>query len=216
LEVRVSRFYFKSVLVAFAAALAIGGAGCSAGRSTLPGIAPQTLDTWRTSHAGQVTRLTSQPPTSMQLAWLLTDGSILAQSSSNWNSFYRYVPDADGGYSDGTWSQVISLQSGYGPDAAASDVLADGRFVISGGEYNTPGNGYDLQLTNLGAVYNPLTNKFTPLRHPRGWKNIGDSPSTVAPNGQLIIGEKAHRERRGVESKDAEMENAQAQGKIRL
>lgn len=185
-----SRFYFKSGLVAFAAAVIVGAAGCSAGRSTLPGIGSQTLDTWRTSRPGQVTRLTSQPPSSMQLAWLLTDGSILAQSSSNWNSFYRYVPDADGGYSDGKWSSAISLQSGYGPDASASDLLADGRFVIIGGEYNSPGNGYDLQLTNLGAVYDPTTNKFTPLGHPRGWKYIGDSPSSVAPNGQLLLGQK--------------------------
>ena len=185
-----SRFHFKSGLVAFAAAVAIAGAGCSAGRSTLPGIAPQTLDTWRSSHPGQVTRLTSQPPSGMQLAWLLTDDSILAQSGSNWNTFYRYTPDADGGYSDGTWSSAILLQSGYGPDAAASDLLADGKFVISGGEYNTPGNGYALQLTNLGAVYDPLTNKFTPLGHPHGWNNIGDSPSSVLPNGKLLLGQK--------------------------
>ena len=131
-----SRFCFKSGLVAFAAVVAIGLPGCSAGRSTLPGIAPQTLDTWRASHAGQVTRLSSQPPTGMQMAWLLTDGSILAQSNSSWNSFYRYVPDSDGGYSDGTWSSAITLQSGYGPDAAASDLLASGQFVIIGGEYN--------------------------------------------------------------------------------
>jgi hypothetical protein len=186
----VSRFYFKSGLIAFAALVAIGLAGCSAGRSTLPGISPQTLDTWRASHAGQVTRLTSQPPTGMQMAWLLTDGSILAQSNSNWNTFYRYVPDATGGYSDGTWSSAIVLQSGYGPDAAASDLLANGEFVIIGGEYNTPGNGYQLQLTNLGAVYNPLTNKFTALGHPHGWKYIGDSPSSVLPDGKLLLGQK--------------------------
>ena len=84
------------------------------------------------------------------MAWLLTDGSILAQSNSNWNDFYRYVPDADGGYSDGTWSAPISLQSGYGPDAAASDLLANGEFVIIGGEYNTPGNGYRFAAHELG------------------------------------------------------------------
>ena len=185
-----SRFYFRLGLVAFAAAVAIGAAGCSAGRSTLPGIAPQTLDTWRSSHPGSVTRLTSQPPSNMQLAWLLTDGSVLAQSGSSWNTFYRYVPDADGGYSDGTWSQAITLQGGYGPDAAAADLLADGRFVISGGEYNQPSNGYDLQLTNQGAVYDPTTNKFTALGHPHGWNYIGDSPSSVLPNGKLLLGDK--------------------------
>ncbi len=126
----------------------------------------------------------------MQLAWLLTDGSILTQSGANWSNFYRYVPDAKGNYSDGTWSQVGSLQAGYGPDAGASDLLADGRLVFTGGEYNTPGNGYDLQLTNLGAVYNPVKMSWTPLGHPRGWGHIGDSPSTVLPDGKLLVGQK--------------------------
>ncbi len=157
----------------------------------LPGVGSQTLNAWRAGHAGgQITRLASQPPTGMQLAWLLTDGSVLAQSGSNWSNFYRYVPDTSGNYSDGTWTQLPSLQSGYGPDAAAADLLADGRFVISGGEYNTPGNGYDLQLTNLGAIYDPVANKFTPLGHPKGWTTIGDSPSTVLPNGKLFLGQK--------------------------
>ena len=157
----------------------------------LPGVGPQTIDAWRKGHAGgQITPLTSRPPSGMQLAWLLTDGSVLAQSGSSWNTFYRYTPDSSGNYADGTWTEVGQLQSGYGPDAAASDVLADGRFVISGGEYNTPGNGYDLQLTNLGAVFDPTTNKFTPLGHPKGWGYIGDSPSTVLPDGKLLLGQK--------------------------
>ncbi|MBV8531716.1 MAG: hypothetical protein JO104_10395, partial [Candidatus Eremiobacteraeota bacterium] len=185
------RFRVKPELVVFSAAIIAVGAGCSGNRSMLPGVGPQTVAAWRSSHAGgQVTRLSSQPPTGMQLEWLLTDGSILAQSGSNWSNFYRYYPDANGSYADGTWKQVASLQSGYGPDAAASQVLGNGKFVISGGEYNTPGNGYDLQLTNLGAVYDPVANTFTPLGHPRHWGWIGDSPSTVAPDGRMIVGQK--------------------------
>lgn len=185
------RFCSKSGFIALAAIVAVGAAGCSGSRSMLPGVGQQTLADWRSSHAGGTTiRLTSQPPTYMQLEWLLTDGSILAQSGSNWSNFYRYTPDAEGNYSDGTWTQVGSLQSGYGPDAAASDLLASGTFIISGGEYNTPGNGYDLQLTNLGASFDPATNQFTPLGHPKNWGYIGDSPSSVLPNGKLLIGDK--------------------------
>jgi hypothetical protein len=191
LEVRVFRFCLKSGFVAFAAVVAVAAAGCSGSRSMLPGVGQQTLAAWRSSHAGGTSiRLTSQPPTGMQLEWLLTDGSVLAQSGSNWSNFYRYTPDAEGNYSDGTWTQVGSLQSGYGPDAAASDLLASGIFIISGGEYNQPGNGYDLQLTNQGASFDPTTNKFTTLGHPKGWDWIGDSPSTVLPNGQLLMGDK--------------------------
>jgi hypothetical protein len=182
----------KSALITFAVVATIGVAGCSGGRSVLPGVGPQTVDSWRTSHPGHFARITSQPPTYMQLEWLMTDGSILAQSGYSWNSFYRYVPDAQGNYSDGTWTQLASLQANYGPDAAASDVLADGRFVIMGGEYNQPSNNYQLQLTNLGAIYDPVANKWTPLSHPHRWKFIGDSPSTVIPNGQMVVGDKLH------------------------
>lgn len=190
------RISFRSALITFAAIAAVGIAGCSGGRSLLPGtspagMSPEALAAMRASHrAGTVVKLANQPPTGMQLEWLMTDGSILAQSGSNWSNFYRYVPDSKGDYSDGTWSQVGSLQSGYGPDAAASDVLADGRFAIIGGEYNSPGNGYDLQLTNLAAVYDPIKMKFSVLGHPKGFKYIGDSPSSVLPNGRLFLGQK--------------------------
>lgn len=87
---------------------------------------------------------------------------------------------------NGTWSQVASLQSGYVPDAFASAVLADGRVLISGGEYN---NG-NFVLTNMGAIYDPVANTWTPLGHPANWPNIGDSPSVVLPNGLFLVGDK--------------------------
>ncbi|HZY95997.1 MAG TPA: hypothetical protein VFE35_02725 [Candidatus Cybelea sp.] len=175
-----------------AAIVAIGMAGCAGGRSMLPGISQQSLVTVETSRPGHFARIKSQPPAGMQLAWLLTDGSILTQSGANWSNWYRYVPDANGNYSNGTWKQVASLQAGYGPDAFASDVLADGRLAISGGEYNTPGNGYQLQLVNLGSVYDPVKNTWTPLGHPTRWKNIGDSPSSILPDGRMLVGNKLH------------------------
>lgn len=178
----------RSLWVVLAASVAVGTAACSSG-STLPGISQQSLATLEKSHAGHFARIGHQPPVGMVMEWLLTDGSVLAQSNS-WTTWYRYVPDAKGNYSDGTWSQVASLQSPYGPLYMAADVLADGRFAISGGEYNTPGNGYDLQLTNLGAVYDPVKNTWTPIGHPAGWNNIGDSPSSVLPNGKLLVGDK--------------------------
>jgi hypothetical protein len=127
----------------------------------------------------------------MVMAWLMTDGSVLTQSGYSWNSFYRYVPDAAGNYSDGTWSQVASLPAGYAPLYFAADLLADGRLVISGGEYNQGGS-YDLQLVNLGAVYDPVANTWTALGHPPRWKWIGDSPSSVLANGRLLVGDKLH------------------------
>lgn len=128
----------------------------------------------------------------MQLAFLMTDGSVLAQSYQG-NTWYKYVPDSSGNYTDGTWSQVATLPSGYDPSAFSSAVMIDGRLVISGGEYNSPGN-YDLQLTNLGAVYDPVKNTWTSIGHPSNWYFIGDSPSSVLPNGKLFVGQKLTRE----------------------
>ncbi len=190
MEVRVLRFSLKPALIACAAVLAIGLAGCSGNRSVLPGIGSQTFGGTHAAQPGHMTRLSSQPPVGMQMAFLMTDGSVLAQSYSA-HTWYRYVPDSTGGYTDGTWSQVGSLQTGYAPTAMASDLLADGRLVIIGGEYNTPGN-YDLQLVNLGAIYDPVAMTWKRLGHPKGWKWIGDSPTTVLPDGRLLIGDKLH------------------------
>ncbi len=186
------RFRNSSKFVAFAAVLALGFGGCSANRSVLPAAGSQFSNDVRSvrgNHARPgLALITHQPPVGMQMAFLMTDGTVLAQtySASTW---YRYTPDSTGGYSDGTWAQVATLPAGYGPTAFASAVLADGRLAISGGEYNTPGQ-YDLQLTNLGAVYDPIANTWTAIGHPKGWGWIGDSPASVLPDGRFLVGQK--------------------------
>ncbi len=115
----------------------------------------------------------------------MTDGTVLAQGGND-SDWWKLTPDITGSYVNGTWTQVASLPSGYAPDAEASQVLADGRLLIEGGEYNF-GN---FVLTNLGAVYNPKTNVWTPLQPPPGWSYIGDSPSSMLPNGTFLIGNK--------------------------
>ncbi|MGA8473741.1 MAG: hypothetical protein WB681_01620 [Candidatus Cybelea sp.] len=172
------------------AAFAAGLSGCSAGRSPLPSIQMQTSSA-RGLASGRVTRLLSQPPVAVQMAWLMTDGSILAQSQLTRQNFYRYSPDAKGDYAKGKWREVGSLQAGYAPLAFASSLLADGRFVISGGEYNSGGK-YTLQLVNLGAVYDPVKMTWTALGHPHGWGWIGDSPSSILPDGRFLLGDKLH------------------------
>lgn len=179
-------FRNRFVLFALAAIAAAGPAACSGSHSLLPG---GTAGAVKRAAPGTFTRGKSQPPDYMQMAYLMTDGSILTQGSSDASDWYKYVPDAKGDYSDGTWSQQATLPSGYSPSAFASDVLADGRLLILGGEYNSPGN-YDLQLTNLGAIYDPVKNTWTKFQHPSGWAFIGDSPSSVLPNGYFAIGQK--------------------------
>ena len=107
--------------------------------------------------------LVHQPPNGAYLPFLLTDGTVMCQgnNSATWS---KLTPDSSGSYLNGTWSQLASLPSGYSPDDFASSVLADGRVVIVGGEYNFG----SFTLTNLGAIYNPVANTWTSLPPPTG------------------------------------------------
>src|ERR1700722_3093609 len=138
--------------------------------AALPGLAP----------AQTIQQLKHQPPNGAQLTFLLTDGTVLAQAYNNSN-FWVLSPDKSGSYVNGTWKQVGSLQAGYSPSALSSQVLADGRALIEGGEYNAGG----FALTNLGAIYDPVKQSFTPVKHPPHWQNIGDSPSVVLADGRF-------------------------------
>jgi hypothetical protein len=135
--------------------------------------------------AQSVQRLTHQAPDGAQLTFQLTDGTVIAQGFND-SDWWKLTPDNTGSYVNGTWTQLSNLPSGYSPDAFASAVLADGRLLIEGGEYNF-GN---FTLTNLGAVYDPATNVWTPLTPPPGWSYIGDSPSSMLSNGFFFIGNK--------------------------
>ncbi len=135
--------------------------------------------------AQTVTRLKHAPPAGAILAFVLTDGSVLAQGSSL-TDWYKLTPDNTGSYVNGTWSAVAKLPPNYQPDAFASTILADGRVLIEGGEYNFG----RFTLTNMGAVYDPVANSWTPVSPPPGWGFIGDSPSSILPNGHVVIGDK--------------------------
>jgi hypothetical protein len=128
--------------------------------------------------------LKHQPPDGAGIAFLLTDGTVIAQGGGG--SWDRLTPDKSGSYVNGTWKRAANLPAGYAPSAFASAVLADGRLIIEGGEYN---NG-SFAFTNLGAVYDPVKDKWTAQKPPKGWGFIGDSPSAVLPNGHFLLGSK--------------------------
>ncbi len=103
--------------------------------------------------------------------------------------WYKLTPDNTGSYVNGTWTRLPNLPAGYVPDAFASAVLADGRLVITGGEYLNN----VFTLTNLGAIYDPKANTWTNLPAPASWPYIGDSPSLVLPNGLFLVGNKLNK-----------------------
>src|SRR5436305_9196195 len=87
------------------------------------------------ARAGTLTQLKNFAPDGVNMTMLMTDGTVMAQglSASDW---WKLVPDKKGSYINGTWKRAASFPQGYAPDASAESVLADGRLVIAGGEYN--------------------------------------------------------------------------------
>ena len=63
-------------------------------------------------------------------------------------------------------------------------MLRNGKILIEGGEYN--GSGTEV-WTNLGAIYDPIQNTWTPVNPPAGWSNIGDAQSVMLPNGRFMM-----------------------------
>jgi hypothetical protein len=157
---------FKSSLLAAAALLVTVGAG----------------------NAQTTKNLVHPAPDGMVIGFLLTDGTVLAQGYND-TDFWKLTPDNTGSYVNGTWTQVASLPKGYSPDAGSSAIIADGRLIFVGGEYNF-GN---FTLTDICTVYDPVANTWTEFNPPAGWHYIGDSPNSVLPDGNFLLGRKLNK-----------------------
>ena len=112
---------------------------------------------------------------------LLTDGTVMVQDDGC-QDWWKLTPDEFGSYVNGTWTQVASTPSGYSPLYHSSAVLPDGRVIIEGGEYNF----LQAVWTNLGAIYNPVTNTWTSVNPPTGWSTIGDAQGVVLSDGMFM------------------------------
>jgi hypothetical protein len=142
-------------------------------------------------------QLVTSPPASGYLALLLTDGSVMMQSNADAGVFYRLRPDLNGNYATGSWTRTASPPLGYAPYAGAHAVLADGRVLFVGGEYNQ--NQYAIPfaptaLTNMSAVYDPAVDTWSMIAPPAGVDYIGDPPASVMPDGGFVFGTKLGRE----------------------
>ncbi len=134
-------------------------------------------------------------------AYLLTDGRVLVEDAQLTDAaWWTLTPDNTGSYLNGSWAQVASPgpcpngksagSTMYAPLYYASAVLADGRFVIIGGEYDynyTYVNGTGEVWTDQGAIYDPVANSWTCIAPPTGWAQIGDAQSTVLADGTFMI-----------------------------
>jgi hypothetical protein len=86
---------------------------------------------------------------------LLTDGTVMCQLGETTNTLVRLTPDDTGSYVNGTWSttNITSLPKTYQPRFFCSVVLADGRVIFTGGEYN--GGGSKAEQPRLHLRSNP-------------------------------------------------------------
>jgi hypothetical protein len=114
---------------------------------------------------------------------LMTDGTIMVSDYCT-SSWFKLTPDENGNYITGTWTQAASMPSDYGPLYFASAVLADGKLIVNGGEYNFCAGAE----TALGAIYDPVANSWTAVSGPSGWSRIGDGQSAVLDNGTYMLG----------------------------
>ncbi len=105
--------------------------------------------------------LTNQAPSGpngIQIMIQSTDGSILVQAYDG-QTWMKLTPDERGSYIHGTWTTLASE-----PVARlyfASQIMPDGRLFVVGGEYSGPG--LLPNWSNTGEIYDPLTNKWTPI-----------------------------------------------------
>lgn len=170
--------------------------------------APVQLGTAPTAPAPQTgtapfwTKLNNAPPVSLGAMLVLTDGRVIAHEEPNcggsncagmdMTAWFALTPDVNGSYVNGTWSQIANMPAQYAPLYFSTAVLPDGKVIAEGGEYLCPGVGQcapEGQWTNLGALYDPVTNTWTSVNPPTSptlWANIGDAESIVLPNGTYM------------------------------
>jgi len=120
------------------------------------------------------------------MTMLLTDGTILVHEEQDGGeqNWFKLTPDAFGSYVNATWSQVASIPNAlnYAPLYFGSQVIADGRLTVIGGEYN-----FDNPVwTTQGAIYDPVANTWTNVPAPSGWVRTGDAQSTNLADGTYM------------------------------
>jgi len=108
---------------------------------------------------------------------LLSDATVMVQQgiTSNW---WRLTPSSTGGYTNGTWTPLSPMSTPR--KFYSSDILRDGRVFLAGGEH------YNLLLTNIGEIYDPSNDSWTPTAS-AGDVDFSDSGSVVLSDGAVLV-----------------------------
>jgi len=135
---------------------------------------------WPTRAEAQWVGLTNAFPSGFaEHCLLLTDGTVMCHEY-NTNKWHRLKPDSNGSYQNGTWDApgftvanmpnandptIGCVNCAYRPLFFASQVLADGRVVVIGGEYNN----LTALWGNIGFLYNPASDTWSSQITVPGW-----------------------------------------------
>ncbi len=125
--------------------------------------------------AGTWVPLANTAPDFVGLMLLLSDGTVMCQQYANTN-WYRLTPDTNGSYVNGTWTALAPMHDSrlY----FVSQVLRDGRVLVTGGEYGSGTNG-------SSEVYQPTNNTWTLT--PDIGVTVSDANSEVLPDGNVLV-----------------------------
>ncbi|HEV3027637.1 MAG TPA: kelch repeat-containing protein, partial [Planctomycetota bacterium] len=110
------------------------------------------------------------------LSLLLTDGSVLQQTSFSSAQWQRILPDSAGHYD---WAHPVpaaTMQDTRG--FFASVVMRDGRVFVAGGEYGTG--------SHTAEIYDPVANSWTSVPNPMG-ANFSDCTAVNLPDGRILV-----------------------------
>jgi Kelch motif len=67
-------------------------------------------------------------------------------------------------------------------------VLADGKVIMAGGEYNWNEDENSASQLNAVELFDPISKTWSVIPPPPGWTKIGDAPCCVLPDGNFLLG----------------------------
>ena len=129
----------------------------------------------------------NNPPYAVTLPLLqLSDGTLMAHSAKDYQTWFHYTPDAKGNYANGIWTELPKMITAR--NAFASQILPSGKVWVMGGEYS--GVALSLNLGYLAEIFDPVTNTWTaavPFPNMPGCYFYGYDFSGLTTTGSSVI-----------------------------
>jgi len=125
--------------------------------------------------AGTWTALKNAPPTGVNSALVLSDGTILTDDGSG--DINRLTPDIHGSYANGTWTRLTPMINGR--LFFATQMMTNGNVFVAGGEYGVG--------DEHAEWFDPQRNSWTPIPDPIPAVSFSDAISGMLPNGNVLV-----------------------------